>query len=78
MEELDLVFEPFPGESLGRFLFENIANFNVAATGVASWHPVGFFLEQLHSLLPGTGFVQDIVQVDPEFDTQPFLHTRQL
>jgi GNAT superfamily N-acetyltransferase len=45
MEELELVFEPFPSDSLGRFLFDNIANFNIAATGIASWHPVGYFLK---------------------------------
>lgn len=45
MEELDLVFEPFLGDSLGRFLFENIANFNIGRTGIDSWHPVGYFLK---------------------------------
>jgi hypothetical protein len=26
MKEFDLVFEPFPGDSLGRFLFDNIGD----------------------------------------------------
>jgi GNAT superfamily N-acetyltransferase len=59
MEELELVFEPFPGESLGRFLFDNIANVNIARTGIASWHPVGYFLKnQRGEWLAGlTGYV---------------------
>ena len=31
MEELDLVFEPFPGDSLGRFLFDNPSSVNRGA-----------------------------------------------
>ena len=34
MEELDLVFEPFPSDSLRRFLFDNIANFNIGRTSI--------------------------------------------
>ena len=45
MEELDLVFEPFPSDSLGRFLLDNLVNFNISRTGVDSWHPVGYFLK---------------------------------
>jgi len=45
MEELDLVFEPFPGDSLKQFLFDNISGFNIARTGIDSWHPVGYFLK---------------------------------
>ena len=45
MEELQLVFEPFPSDTLMRFLSDNVVNVNFARTGVATWHPVGFFLK---------------------------------
>jgi GNAT superfamily N-acetyltransferase len=45
VEELQLVFEPFPGETLTRFLSDNINNINFAKTGAAAWHPVGYFLK---------------------------------
>jgi ribosomal protein S18 acetylase RimI-like enzyme len=44
MEELQLVYEPFPSDALTRFLSDNVINVNFARTGVATWHPVGFFL----------------------------------
>ena len=44
MEELQLVFEPLPGDALQRFLTDNVIAVNFARTGVAAWHPVGFFL----------------------------------
>ena len=43
MEELELVFEPFPGDDLRRFVSDNINNLNFARTGIATWHPVGYF-----------------------------------
>ena len=44
MEELDIVFDPLPGDSLSRFVTESLASYNIAATGQESWYPVGFFL----------------------------------
>jgi hypothetical protein len=44
MEELQLVYEPFPSDALTRFLSDNVINVNFARTGLATWHPVGFFL----------------------------------
>ncbi|MGC1890470.1 MAG: DUF924 family protein [Stellaceae bacterium] len=45
MEELDIVFDPLPPEPLTRFVTESLASFNVAATGLSAWYPVGFFLK---------------------------------
>jgi uncharacterized protein (DUF924 family)/GNAT superfamily N-acetyltransferase len=45
VEELDIVFEPLPPEALTRFVTESLASFNVAATGLSAWYPVGFFLK---------------------------------
>ncbi len=44
MEELELVFDPLPGEALTRFVTESLASYNIAATAQESWYPVGFFL----------------------------------
>ena len=45
MEELQLVFEPFPGEALTRFVSDNVINLNFTRTGVTDWHPIGYFLK---------------------------------
>src|SRR5712691_10820763 len=45
MEELEVVFDPLPGDSLSRFVTESLASYNIAATGLSSWYPVGFFLK---------------------------------
>lgn len=45
MEDLEIVFEPLPGEALTRFLSDNVINVALARTGVSAWHPVGFFLK---------------------------------
>jgi GNAT superfamily N-acetyltransferase len=59
MEELQLVFEPFPGDTVTRFLSDNIANFNIARTGMATWHPVGYFLKNARGEFLGglTGYI---------------------
>jgi len=44
MEELEIVFDPLPGEALTRFVTESLASYNIAATAQESWYPVGFFL----------------------------------
>lgn len=45
MEELEIVFDPLPGDALSRFVTESLASYNIAATGHSSWYPVGFFLK---------------------------------
>jgi len=45
MEELMVVFEPLPSDTLARFLIDNVINTNIARTGITTWHPVGFFLK---------------------------------
>jgi GNAT superfamily N-acetyltransferase len=45
MEDLQLVFEPFPSDTLTRFLSDHVINLNFARTGVTDWHPVGYFLK---------------------------------
>ena len=59
MEELQLVFEPLPGEDLARFVSDNINQVNFARTGVAAWHPVGYFLKNARGEWLGglTGYI---------------------
>jgi GNAT superfamily N-acetyltransferase len=45
--DLELVFDPLPGEALTRLVSENVILANIARTGVSDWHPVGFFLKSL-------------------------------
>jgi GNAT superfamily N-acetyltransferase len=45
MEELEIVFDPLPSDSLSRFVTESLASYNIAATGQESWYPVGLFLK---------------------------------
>lgn len=45
MQDLEIVFDPLPPESLTRFVTESLAAYNVAATGDSRWYPVGFFLK---------------------------------
>jgi uncharacterized protein (DUF924 family)/GNAT superfamily N-acetyltransferase len=45
VEEVEIVFDPLPPEPLTRFVTESLAAFNVAATGLSAWYPVGFFLK---------------------------------
>jgi GNAT superfamily N-acetyltransferase len=44
VQELEIVFDPLPPDALSRFVVDNLDNHNVAATGLATWYPVGFFL----------------------------------
>jgi ribosomal protein S18 acetylase RimI-like enzyme len=59
MEDLQLVFEPFPGDTLTRFLSDNVINLNHARTGVATWHPIGYFLKNARGEWLGglTGYI---------------------
>lgn len=45
MQNLEIVFDPLPPESLSRFVTESLAAYNVAATGDSRWYPVGFFIK---------------------------------
>jgi uncharacterized protein (DUF924 family)/GNAT superfamily N-acetyltransferase len=45
MQDLEIVFDPLPPESLTRFVTEGLAAHNIAATGLSNWYPVGFFLK---------------------------------
>jgi GNAT superfamily N-acetyltransferase len=45
MENLEIVFNPFPDEALSRLLSDHVAGFNYVRTGIADWHPIGFFLK---------------------------------
>jgi len=40
-----MVFDPLPGEALSRFVTDSLASYNIAATGLSDWYPVGFFLK---------------------------------
>jgi GNAT superfamily N-acetyltransferase len=59
MEELQLVFEQFPGDTLTRFVSDNVINLNFARTGVTDWHPVGYFLKNARGEILGglTGYI---------------------
>jgi ribosomal protein S18 acetylase RimI-like enzyme len=58
MEPLELVYEPFPGDALERFIEDGVVNHNFAATGMAEFFPVGFFLRNARGEWLGglTGF----------------------
>ena len=59
MEELELVFEPLPSETLTRFLTDNVISWNFARTGVTAWHPIGYFLKNARGEWLGglTGYI---------------------
>jgi GNAT superfamily N-acetyltransferase len=44
-QDLEIVFDPLPGEALTRLVTDNVVNLNLAKTGISDWHPVGFFLK---------------------------------
>jgi ribosomal protein S18 acetylase RimI-like enzyme len=44
-QELEIVFDPLPGEALMRLVTDNVNGVNHARTGVSDWHPVNFFLK---------------------------------
>jgi GNAT superfamily N-acetyltransferase len=45
IQDLEMVFDPLPGEALTRLVSDNVISANIARTGAADWHPVGFFLK---------------------------------
>lgn len=58
MERLELIYEPFPGDALERFIEDGVVNHNFAATGISEFFPVGFFLRNARGEWLGglTGF----------------------
>jgi GNAT superfamily N-acetyltransferase len=44
-QDLEVVFDPLPGEALTRLISDNVISANIARTGFADWHPLGFFLK---------------------------------
>jgi ribosomal protein S18 acetylase RimI-like enzyme len=59
MDDVAIVFEPLPSDTLARFLADNVINTNIAKTGIATWHPVGFFLKNRRGEVLG-GLTGDI------------------
>jgi GNAT superfamily N-acetyltransferase len=59
VEDLEMIFEPLPGDALTRFLTENVLNLNMAKTGISTWHPVGYFLKNTRGEWLGglTGYI---------------------
>jgi GNAT superfamily N-acetyltransferase len=59
VKDIEMVFEPLPGEALTRFLTDNIFNVNIATTGISAWHPVGYFLKNARGEWLGglTGYI---------------------
>ena len=45
MDELEIVFDPLPSEALRDYVSDSLDAHNIAATGLSTWHPVGFFLK---------------------------------
>lgn len=44
-QDLELVFDSLPGDALSRQVSDHVIHLNFARTGIADWHPVGFFLK---------------------------------
>ncbi len=45
MQDLEIIFDPLPGEALTRLVSDNVIGVSFARFGVSDWHPVGFFLK---------------------------------
>jgi GNAT superfamily N-acetyltransferase len=45
VQNLELVFDPLPGDALSRYIADQLSAHNLAATGASEYHPVGFFLK---------------------------------
>ncbi len=43
--DLEVVYDPLPGDALTRFISDGVVNINIARTGAAAWHPANFFLK---------------------------------
>lgn len=59
MEELELVFDPLPGEALTSLVEDHVIRAGIASTGASDWHPVRFFLKSARGEVLGglTGYV---------------------
>jgi ribosomal protein S18 acetylase RimI-like enzyme len=44
-QDLEVVFDPLPGEALTRLVTDHVISVNFARTGQIDWHPIGFFLK---------------------------------
>jgi GNAT superfamily N-acetyltransferase len=47
MEDLEIVFDPLPGETLSRYIVDQLDAHNLASTGTSAYYPVGFFLKNV-------------------------------
>jgi GNAT superfamily N-acetyltransferase len=47
MKDLEIVFDPLPGETLSRYIVDQLDAHNLAATGISTYYPVGFFLKNV-------------------------------
>jgi GNAT superfamily N-acetyltransferase len=45
MQDLEVVFNPLPGDTLSRYIVDQLDAHNLAATGISNYYPVGFFLK---------------------------------
>jgi GNAT superfamily N-acetyltransferase len=45
MNDLELVFDPLPGDALSRYIVDQLSAHNLAATGASGYYPVGYFLK---------------------------------
>jgi len=45
MTDIEIVFDPLPGDALRSFIVDQLDAHNLAATGDASYYPVGYFLK---------------------------------
>jgi GNAT superfamily N-acetyltransferase len=45
MTDIEIVFDPLPGDALRRFIVDQLDAHNLAATGEAGYYPVGYFLK---------------------------------
>jgi GNAT superfamily N-acetyltransferase len=45
MEQCDIVFDPLPTDTLSRLVVDGLDAHAIAATGISTWYPVGFFLK---------------------------------
>jgi GNAT superfamily N-acetyltransferase len=59
VEDLELIFEPLPSDSLTRLPTDNVININYAKTGISDGHPVGYFLKNARGEWLGglTGYI---------------------
>jgi GNAT superfamily N-acetyltransferase len=44
VDELEIVFEPFPADAVSRHISDGVDLYNIAMTGMAEWYPANFFL----------------------------------